>query len=185
LGHHPQFYIPAVIGFVILARLWDNIEYKATPIFRRGIEKNCVIIFNNWSLWSDYEFYGLIINKKKSPCDRANTVVCFVAVGACLLSKNNIGDDISSTTHRWRKLHKELNNLYSSPTFIRVIKSRGKISAVHVVLMEEIRNAYKVLSEHLKIEDHFEGRGVDGRIILELLLKKCMEWIHLAQCGFL
>jgi len=40
----------------------------------------------------------------------------------------------------WRKLHnKELDDLYSSPTVVRVLKSRRMRLAGHVALMEERR----------------------------------------------
>jgi hypothetical protein len=43
----------------------------------------------------------------------------------------------------WRKLHnEELHNLYSSPSIIRMIKSRMMRWAGHVVRMGEKRNAY-------------------------------------------
>jgi hypothetical protein len=39
-------------------------------------------------------------------------------------------------TGEWRKLHdEELNNLYSSPNIVRVIKSRRMICVGHVVRM--------------------------------------------------
>jgi hypothetical protein len=45
-----------------------------------------------------------------------------------------------------RKLHsEELHNLYSSPSIIRMIKSRRKIWAGHVARMGKKRNAYRVL----------------------------------------
>jgi hypothetical protein len=49
-------------------------------------------------------------------------------------------------TGGWRKLHnEELNNLYSSPSTIRMIKSRTMRWAEHVALMVEKRNAYRIL----------------------------------------
>jgi hypothetical protein len=46
----------------------------------------------------------------------------------------------------WRKLHnEELHNLYSSPSIIRMIKSRRMIWAGHVAQMEKKRNAYRIL----------------------------------------
>jgi hypothetical protein len=49
-------------------------------------------------------------------------------------------------TGRWRKLHnEELRDLYSSPSIIRIIKSRRMMWAGHVVRMGEKRNVYRLL----------------------------------------
>jgi hypothetical protein len=49
-------------------------------------------------------------------------------------------------TGEWRKLHnKELHDLYSSPSIIRIMKSRRMRWAGHVARMGENRNAYRLL----------------------------------------
>jgi len=49
-------------------------------------------------------------------------------------------------TGEWRRLHnEELNNFYSSPNIVRVIKSRRMRWAGHVARMVEDRGVYKVL----------------------------------------
>jgi hypothetical protein len=49
-------------------------------------------------------------------------------------------------TRGWRKLHnEELHNLYSSPSIIRIIKSRRMRWAGHVARMAEKRNVYRLL----------------------------------------
>jgi hypothetical protein len=49
-------------------------------------------------------------------------------------------------TGGWRKLHnEELHNLYSSPSIIRIIKSRRMRWAGHAARMEAKRNAYRIL----------------------------------------
>ena len=49
-------------------------------------------------------------------------------------------------TREWRKLHnEELNDLYSSPNIVRVIKSRKMRWAGHVTRMGERRGVYRVL----------------------------------------
>jgi hypothetical protein len=46
----------------------------------------------------------------------------------------------------WRKLHnKKLHNLYSSPSIIRIIKSRRMSWAGHVARVGEKRNVYRLL----------------------------------------
>jgi hypothetical protein len=49
-------------------------------------------------------------------------------------------------TGEWRKLHnEELNDPYSSPSIVRVIKSRRKRLAGHVAHMGENRGVYVIL----------------------------------------
>jgi hypothetical protein len=49
-------------------------------------------------------------------------------------------------TGEWRKLHnKELHDLYSSPSIIRIIKSQRMRRAGHVARIGEKRNAYRLL----------------------------------------
>jgi len=49
-------------------------------------------------------------------------------------------------TGEWRRLHnEELNDLYSSPDIVRVIKSRRMRWAGHVGCMGEERGVYRVL----------------------------------------
>jgi hypothetical protein len=56
-------------------------------------------------------------------------------------------------TGEWRKLYnEELRDLYSSPSIIRIIKSRRMRWACHVARMREKRNAYRLLVG--KPEDH-------------------------------
>jgi hypothetical protein len=56
------------------------------------------------------------------------------------------GPKRDEVTGGWRKLHnEELHNLYSSPSIIRVIKSRRTRWAGHVARMGEKRNAYRIL----------------------------------------
>jgi hypothetical protein len=49
-------------------------------------------------------------------------------------------------TGGWSKVHKEeLHNLYSSPSIIRIIKSRRMRWAGHMARMVEKRNVYRLL----------------------------------------
>jgi len=69
-------------------------------------------------------------------------------------------------TWEWRKLHEELNDLYSSPNIMRVIKLRRMRWAGHVARMRQRRGAYRVLMGKLRERGHLEEPGVDGRIII-------------------
>jgi hypothetical protein len=56
------------------------------------------------------------------------------------------GPKRDEVTGRWRKLHsEELHNLYSSPSIIRMIKSRRMRWAGHIARMREKRNACRIL----------------------------------------
>ena len=67
----------------------------------------------------------------------------------------------------WRKLHnEELNDLYSSPNIVRVIKSRRMRWAGHVARMDEERGLYRVLVGNRREGDQWGDLGVDGWIIL-------------------
>jgi hypothetical protein len=73
----------------------------------------------------------------------------------------------------WRRLHnEELNDLYSSPDIIRVIKSRRMRWAGHVARMGDGRVAYRVWWGDLREGDHLENSGVNGRKILKWIFKK-------------
>jgi hypothetical protein len=55
----------------------------------------------------------------------------------------------------WRKFpNEELRDLYSSPSIIRIIKSRRMRWAGHVARMGETRNAYSLFVEGQKERDH-------------------------------
>ena len=88
-------------------------------------------------------------------------------------------------TGEWRRVHnEELNDLYSSPNIVRVIKSRGMKWAGHVARMGEESGVYRVLVGKP------EGRRLLGRprrrradnIRMDLQEVGCgyMDWIGLA-----
>jgi hypothetical protein len=55
------------------------------------------------------------------------------------------GPKMDEVTGEWRKLHnEELRDLYSSPSIIRIVKSRMRW-ADHVARMGEKRNAYRLM----------------------------------------
>ena len=90
-------------------------------------------------------------------------------------------------TREWRKLHKEeLNNLYSSPHIVQVIKSRRMRWLGHVVHMGKKRGIYRILvgkPEQKRLLRRPRHRGVNN-IKLELQEGGCggTDWIELAQC---
>jgi hypothetical protein len=68
------------------------------------------------------------------------------------------GSESAGVTGGWRKLHNEkLHNLYSSPSIIRIIKSRRMRWAGHVARIGEKSNAYRILVRKL------EGKRPLGR----------------------
>ena len=70
-------------------------------------------------------------------------------------------------TGEWRKLHnEELNDLYSSPNIVRVIKSRRMRWAGHVARMGRGEVYTGLWWGNLKERDHLGDPGIDGRIIL-------------------
>jgi len=96
------------------------------------------------------------------------------------------GPKRDEVTGKWRKLHnEELNDLYSSPNIVRVIKYRKMRWAGHVARMGERRGVYTVVVEKP------EGKRPLGRLRLrwednikmDLQQVGCggMDWIELAQ----
>ena len=75
-------------------------------------------------------------------------------------------------TREWRKLHnKELNDLYTSPSIVQVIKLRRMRWEGHVVCMGE-RGGYTGLWwVNLRERDHLGDPGIDGRIILRWIFR--------------
>jgi hypothetical protein len=81
--------------------------------------------------------------------------------------------------------NKELHDLYSSPTIIRIIKLRRMRCAEHVARMGEKMNAYRLLvgkPEGKRLLGRPRCRWVDNirRDLLELRWGD-MDWIGLAQ----
>ena len=70
-------------------------------------------------------------------------------------------------TGKWRRLHnEELNDLYTSPNIVRLIKSRRMRWAGHVTRMDEERGMYRVLLGKTEGRNQWGDLGVDGWIIL-------------------
>jgi len=89
-------------------------------------------------------------------------------------------------TGEWRKLHnEELNDLYSSPNIVRVIKSRRTRWAGHVGRMGDSRGVYRVLvgkPERKRTLGRPRRRWEDNsKMDFQELGCGGMDWIDLAQ----
>ena len=96
------------------------------------------------------------------------------------------GPRMEEVTGEWRRLHnEELNDLYSSPTMVRLIKSRRMRWAGNVAHMGEERGVYRFLlgkPEGKRPLGRPRRRWVDN-IRMDLQEVGCvyMDWIGLAQ----
>ena len=76
-------------------------------------------------------------------------------------------------TGEWRKLHnEELNDLYSLPNNVRVVKSRRMRWAGLVARMGEDRGVHRVLVGKPEGKRPLGDQDVDGRIILRWIFRK-------------
>ena len=96
------------------------------------------------------------------------------------------GPKRDGVTGEWRKLHnEELNDLYSSPNIVRVIKLRRMRWAGHVACMEEGRGVHKVLvgkAEGKRPLERPRRRWEDNiKMDLQEVGSSCWDWMELAQ----
>jgi hypothetical protein len=96
------------------------------------------------------------------------------------------GPKRDEVTGKWRKLHnEELNNLYSSPNIVRVIKSRRMRWAGHVPRMGEGRGVYRVLVGLPEGRRPLSRprRRCENNIRMDLREVRCgfVDWMELAQ----
>jgi hypothetical protein len=84
------------------------------------------------------------------------------------------GPKRDEVTGEWRKLHnEELCDLYSSPSIIRIIKSRRMRWAGHAARMVK-RNGHRLLVGKSR-RGHYEDQVVGGCIILKCISDR-MGW---------
>jgi len=83
------------------------------------------------------------------------------------------GPKRDEVTWEWSRLHNEdLNDLYTTPNFVLVIRSRRMRWAGHVARMGEEMGVYRVLVGKPEKGDHWGDLGVGGQIILEWISRK-------------
>jgi hypothetical protein len=97
------------------------------------------------------------------------------------------GSKRNEVTRAWKYLYlhnEELNDLYSSPTIVRVIKSRIMRWAVHVAHMGE---GFGGKTER---KSHWKNPDVDGKIILSRIFRKWdvrvrtgLRWLRIETDG--
>jgi len=103
-----------------------------------------------------------------------------------MMLRRIFGPRRDGVTGEWRRLHnEELNDLYSSPNIVRMIKSRRVRWAGHVVRMGEEKGSYRVLvgkPEGKRPLGRPRRRWVDNiRVDLQEVGRGYMDWIVLAQ----
>jgi len=112
--------------------------------------------------------------------------MCVLRVFKNMVLRRIFGLRRNEVTGEWRRFHnEELNDLYTSPNIVRVIKSRRMRWAGHVARMGEERGMYRFLLGKP------EGKCTLGRprrrcvdnIRMDLQEMGCgyMDWIGLAQ----
>jgi len=84
-----------------------------------------------------------------------------------MVLRRTFGPRRDDVTEEWRRLHnEELNDLYSPPNIVRVIKSRRMRWAGHVTHMGEERGCIGSWWGNWGEGDHWGDLGIDGWIIL-------------------
>ena len=83
------------------------------------------------------------------------------------------GPKRDEVTGEWRKVHnEELNDLYCSPKFVRVIKSRRMRWAGHEARMGRREPCAGIFVGKPEKRDHWGDPGIDGTIILRRIFRK-------------
>ena len=109
-----------------------------------------------------YETWSLILRKERKPRMFENMVL-----------RKIFGPTRNEVTGELRRLHnEELNDLYSSPKIVRVIKSRIMRWAGHVARMGEDKGYIGSWWGNRRERDHWGDLGVDGWIILGMISRR-------------
>jgi hypothetical protein len=97
------------------------------------------------------------------------TVYCWVN----RVLRRVFGPKRDEVTGEWRKLHiEELNDLYSLPNIVRVVKSRRMRWVEHVACMGGIEVCTGCWWGGLRERGHWGDQDLDGRIILRWIFRK-------------
>jgi hypothetical protein len=96
------------------------------------------------------------------------------------------GSKRNEVTGEWRKLHNEkLNDLYSSPNIVRVIKSSIVRWAGHVARMKRVKVYTGIWWEKVRERDNLKDPCVEwednSKMDLQAMGCGSMDWIDLAQ----
>jgi hypothetical protein len=99
------------------------------------------------------------------------------------------GSQRDEVTGEWRKLHnEELNDLYCLPNMVRVMKSRMSWAGNVARLGRGV--AYRGFRwGNLRERDHLESPGIEGRLILKRIFRKCdgtwnvLIWLRIGTGG--
>jgi hypothetical protein len=102
----------------------------------------------------------------------SNGFICFLTDGQTDWKGLHSEINLNAFPYGRRLQDEGLHNLYASPNINRVIKRRRMRWTGHVARMEAIRNAYKVLGGNLKSRDHLEDISIDGKVVIEFIIRK-------------
>jgi len=109
---------------------------------------------------------------------------CRLRVFENMVLRKIFGPMRDEVTEDWRKFRdEEFNDLYSSSNIFRISKSRRMRWARHVAHMGDRKGIYRVMVGNLRKRGHFEDQGLDGRIILRWIFRKCVGRYGLDRYG--
>jgi len=155
-----------------------NCSIHKTPIFvckKKRFLCNCSIIITLPVVLYECETWSLTLREERKLRVFENMVLMRI-----------FGPSRDEVTGEWRRLHNEnLNDLYSSPNIVRVIKSIRMRWAGHVACIGEERGVYRILARKPEGKRPLwrrRRRRVDN-IRMDLRKVGCgyMDWIGLAQ----